>query len=108
MIQVQDRPRHKNPCNNIKAGREKANELEAKLRADGAFDPTKAGHWTMLPVNLYLKARFQHGELLFRSWRQQGIEDALPVFMGLIRYDRADREGCRQVISSLLLRLGRD
>jgi len=57
MIQVQDRPRHKNPCNNIKAGREKANELEAKLRADGGFDPTKAGHWTMLPVKLYLKAR---------------------------------------------------
>ena len=88
--QAADRSTHKNTCNTIKNGKKNADDLEVRLRADGFFDYTKAAHWTLPPAAIYLRARFMYGEFLIRSWRQQGVAEALKVFMDLIRYNRSD------------------
>ncbi|KAM7191938.1 hypothetical protein V8F20_009062 [Naviculisporaceae sp. PSN 640] len=108
--QVQDRPTHKSTCNQIKQAKEKADDFEAKLRADGVdFDsPEPESFWNATRQRMYLKARFLHGEMLIRSWRQQGIEDAAKLYMDILKLDRGDHQGCRQLIPGLLIRLNRD
>jgi hypothetical protein len=51
---------------------------------------------------------FVHGEMLIRSWRQQGIEDALAVYFEILRLNIHDNQGARYLIPGLYMWLGRN
>lgn len=118
--QAAEWPTHKNTCKTLKDARTKVRDEEAKLRADGpsaagdANTPpnlldTEAGNlWSWTAARPYLLALQMLGELLIRSWRQQGIEDALAVYLELLRLNKGDNQEARRVIPGLYLRLGRD
>ncbi|KAL2127663.1 hypothetical protein VTI74DRAFT_10334 [Chaetomium olivicolor] len=111
--QLRDRPTHKTTCKTIKNSKATVREIEAKLRSgqvvpENVLD-TEAGQlWRLGPVRPYLQAIFVQAETLVRSWRRQGIEDALDAYLKLLRLDRSDRQGARFLIPALYLRLGRD
>lgn len=115
--QVADRPTHKTTCNTIKRSKAKVQEEEAKLRTNATSDAntppnvldTEVGSlWIWKAARPYLQALFVHGETLIRSWRRQGIEDALTVYLDLLRLNKGDNQGSRFLIPGLYLRLGRD
>jgi hypothetical protein len=113
--QVANRPTHKTTCKTIKGTKTKVQEEEAKLRARSAGDAELPPNvlengrlWVWKPARPYMQALFLHGEMLIRSWRQQGIEDALAVFLEILRLNSGDNQGARFLIPSLYLRLGRN
>ncbi|KAM7212955.1 hypothetical protein V8F06_011659 [Rhypophila decipiens] len=106
--QAQDRPTHKGTCKAIKDAKKQADDIEGKLRAKNEFEINTGNFWRNIPQRLYLKARFIHAETLIRSWRRQGIEDALTIYLAMLQHDRADHQGCRHLIPALYIRLGRD
>ncbi|KAK0733167.1 hypothetical protein B0T26DRAFT_683029 [Lasiosphaeria miniovina] len=102
-------PTHKSTCNTIKNAKQVADDMEAKIRADGYYDHVPTAAFSDDPRRrMYIRARLTHAEMLIRSWRHQGIEDALTICQALVRLDRVDRESCRDLVPALLLRLGRD
>ncbi|KAK3311818.1 hypothetical protein B0H66DRAFT_609061 [Apodospora peruviana] len=107
--QWQDWSTHKSTCNTIKKAREEVDKIERKLRGNtpNPFDDQR-NFWDQIPTRLYLKARFLHAEMLIRSWRRQGIEDALAIYLDILRLDRGDHQGARNLIPALFLHLGRD
>ncbi|KAK4127870.1 hypothetical protein N657DRAFT_566773 [Parathielavia appendiculata] len=108
--QVSDRSTHKGTCNQIKGARTKVETLESKLRADAPeYLEAYAGRlWMFQPARDYLTAVANYGELLVRSWRRQGIEDALEVYLKILQLNRGDNQGVRDLIPALYIRLGRD
>ncbi|KAG7288460.1 hypothetical protein NEMBOFW57_004812 [Staphylotrichum longicolle] len=111
--QTADRPTHRTTCKTIKDSRTKIEDEEAKIRARPAYDlempvnvlddPAHVGRlWTWQPVRPYLH------EMLIRSWRQQGIEDALAVYLEILRLNINDNQGARFLIPALYMRLGRN
>ncbi|KAK4233109.1 hypothetical protein C8A03DRAFT_19743 [Achaetomium macrosporum] len=108
--QVSDRPTHKGTCKQIKDAKAEMIEMESRLRADTPnYLETYAGRlWFWPPGRLYLYAVYNYGELLVRSWRRQGIEDALDVYLRLLQLNQADQQSVRDLIPSLYIRLGRD
>ncbi|KAK4212577.1 hypothetical protein QBC37DRAFT_388682 [Rhypophila decipiens] len=106
--QAQDRPTHKGTCKAIKDAKKQTDDIEGKLRAKNEFEINPGNFWRNTPQRLYLNARFIHAETLIRSWRRQGIEDALAIYLGMLQHDRADHQGCRHLIPAPYIRLGRD
>ncbi len=100
-----------------KDSKAKVREEEAKLRANTTGDSntppdvldTELGNlWIWRGVRPYLQALFAQGEMLIRSWRRQGIEDALDLYLELLRLNKPDNQGARFLIPALYVRLGRD
>ena len=115
--QVADRPTHKTTCKTIKETKDKIDAEEAKLRARSAGDDglppnileAHGGRlWLWVPARPYLQAMFVHGEMLVRSWRQQGIEDALALYLDVLQKNTTDNQGVRHHIPALYMRLGRN
>ncbi|KAM7189661.1 hypothetical protein V8F33_009909 [Rhypophila sp. PSN 637] len=105
--QAQDRPIHKSTCKSIKDAKKRADDAEAMTRAHGNFESLQGDFWDHIK-RLYLKGRLIHRETLIVSRRQQGIEDALALFLMMLQHGRADHLGCRRLIPALYLQLGRD
>ncbi len=115
--QAADRPTHKTTCKTIKGTKDKIGEEEARLRARSAGDDglppnvleAHGGRlWLWIPARPYLMAMFVHGEMLIRSWRQQGIEDALALYLDVLQKNTVDNQGVRHHIPALYMRLGRN
>ncbi|EAQ83175.1 hypothetical protein CHGG_10993 [Chaetomium globosum CBS 148.51] len=113
--QTSDRPTHKTTCNTIKGTKTRLDEEEAKILARSAGDdelPANAMElgrlWLFQSARPYLRALYEHGEMLVRSWRQQGIEDALAVYLKLLRLNTSDNQAARHLIPALYIRLGRN
>ncbi|KAK3364672.1 hypothetical protein B0T25DRAFT_587834 [Lasiosphaeria hispida] len=106
--EVRDRGTYKPSCNTIKTTKQRADELEASLRAAGLYEPHAGRFWNHPVTRAYHRARFDHAQVLIRSWRRQGIEDALAIYLDLLQLDRGDHQACRQVVPALFLRLERD
>ncbi|KAH6846995.1 hypothetical protein B0I37DRAFT_135565 [Chaetomium sp. MPI-CAGE-AT-0009] len=112
--QASDRPTHKTTCNTIKGTKTRVEEEEAKLHARLAEDnddlPSNALEsgrlWVFHPARPYLEVLCKHGEILIRSWRQQGIEDALTVYLKLLQLNTVDNQAARFVVPALYMRLG--
>ncbi|KAL2019152.1 hypothetical protein VTK56DRAFT_10024 [Thermocarpiscus australiensis] len=116
--QVADRATHKNTCKTIKSAKTKVDEEEAKLRANTAggdddtppnvLDTQVGKLWLWRAARPYMTALQMYAEVLTRSWRQQGIEDALSVYLNMLRLNNGDNQGARYIIPGLYIRLGRD
>jgi hypothetical protein len=113
--QTSDRPTHKNTCNTIKGSKTRVDEEEAKLRARSEGDdklPPNAMDtgrlWVFRSARPYLRAVYEHAEILVRSWRQQGIEDALAVYLKLLKLNTGDNQAARYMVAVLYIRLGRN
>ncbi|KAK4443024.1 hypothetical protein QBC34DRAFT_417774 [Podospora aff. communis PSN243] len=109
--QVQDRPTHKSTCKTLSTHFKKAEVIKEKmLAADAdAFTSDHVGNFWMYEVpRSWLQARYAYAEMLIRSWRLQGIEEALAVYQEVMKFDRGDRQGVRRSVPGLLVRLGRD
>jgi hypothetical protein len=108
--QVSDRPTHKGTCKQLKEGKEAMEEAEARLRAlETDYLETYAGRlWEVGPTRLYLYTMSKYGELLIRTWRRQGIEDALSVYVKLLHLNPTDQQDIHDIVPALYIRLGRD
>ncbi|KAK4103877.1 hypothetical protein N658DRAFT_419568 [Parathielavia hyrcaniae] len=108
--QASDRSTHKGTCNQIKGARTEMERLESELRADAPtyLEGYARRLWVFMPARDYLMAMAKYGELLIRSWRRQGIEDALDVYLKILQLNEGDNHGVRDVIPALYIRLGRD
>ncbi|KAJ4286872.1 hypothetical protein N0V88_007886 [Collariella sp. IMI 366227] len=93
--QVKDHSTHKGTCKTFKGSKAKVTQLEAQLRfSQGGGMPadvlgTDVGNFCRWPA-------------------RQGIEDALNLYLSLLRPDHDDRQGARFLIPVLYIRLGRD
>jgi hypothetical protein len=114
--QTSDRPTHKTTCKTIKGTKTKVEEEEAKLHARVADDDDELPSdvldtgrlWAFKPARPYLQALFEHGEILVRSWRQQGIEDALTIYLKLLKLNTVDNQAARYLVPALYIRLGKN
>ncbi|KAK4183654.1 hypothetical protein QBC35DRAFT_393435 [Podospora australis] len=106
--QTQDWSTHKSTCKQISGARKKVEEEKAKI-PDAVFEERKGRCWAGNPdFRPYMKARYFHGELLIRSWRRQGIEDALENYLGMVHLNRGDNQSARDSVPPLYIRLGKD
>ncbi|KAK1826443.1 hypothetical protein QBC39DRAFT_21233 [Podospora conica] len=108
--QKADRATHRKTCDTIKNTKKQVDDIEARLRAQtpNPFEADRGSFWLSMTNRMYLKARYLHSEMQLRSWRQQGVEDAVDNYMGSMDLDRGDSQGIRFVVPWLFLRLGRD
>ncbi|KAK4160564.1 hypothetical protein QBC43DRAFT_381200 [Cladorrhinum sp. PSN259] len=84
--QAADWSTHKPTCKQISAARKKVEQEKAKADV----------------------ARLEYGNFLIRSWRRQGIENALKEYLAILEDNRGDHQSARSFIPSLYIRLGQD
>jgi len=110
------RSKHKAACNRIKKSRKALEREEAALRArpgdmlmpENVFD-TCVGHiWGLADTRDYMRARFAAADALLKVNTTAAVEKALNHFTDMLRLCRGDNMGVRNIIPSLLLRLGRE
>lgn len=108
--QAQDRPAHKAGCVAIKKKRSTVEDEEQKLRRlPGNIFDEGAGHfWGIHETRPYMRARYAFVEALIKVGTYDAIELAYENLIDMLRLCRGDNMGVRDVIPSLLLRLGRD
>jgi hypothetical protein len=108
--QVADRRTDKGTCKQIKDAKESMDAGEARLLAQNPnYKETFPGNlWQPIFGRLYLYTVYHYGETLLRSWRQQGIEDGLDVFLRLLQLNHADHQSVSDLVAPLYIRLGRD
>lgn len=108
--QKADRATHRKSCDTIKGTKKQVAALEARLRAQtpNPFEAERGRFWVSMTNRTYLKARFLHSEMQVRSWRRQGVEDAVDNLFGSMDLDRGDSQGIRFIIPFMFLRLDRD
>lgn len=108
--QKADRAIHRKSCDTIKGTKKQVADLEAGLRAQtpNPFEAERGRFWLSMTNFMYLKARLLHSEMQVRSWRRQGVEDAVDNLFGSMDLDRDDSQGIRFVIPFMFLRLNSD
>lgn len=115
--QVAHRDSHKLACNAVKKARNRYDYEEQALRAnpgDGFMLPadvfnTQVGHfWGILGTRDYMRARYALIEALKRIKTLDAVQTALDHLMDMLRLNRGDNMGVRDLVPALLLRLGRD
>ncbi|KAK4226031.1 hypothetical protein QBC38DRAFT_529641 [Podospora fimiseda] len=101
--QTQDWSTHKSTCKQISAAKKEVDNENVKAQAwltkntTPEHNPT-ANCWSYLELRPWLSARFIYGEFLIRSWRRQGIENALKEYFALLHDNRGDNQGAREMI----------
>lgn len=114
------RDSHKSACNAVKKARNRYDYEEQALRANPG-DPdddfglpadvfnTRVGHfWGILGTRDYMRARYALIEALIRIKTLDAVQTALDHLMDMLRLNRGDNMGVRDLVPALLLRLGRD
>lgn len=108
---------HKHTCNTVRRKRDHLECEEQALRAnpgDGCMLPadvfnTRVGHfWGILGTRDYLRARYGLIEALEKIKTFDAVQVALDHVMDILRLNRGDNMGVRDLAPPLLLRLGRD
>lgn len=114
--QLADRLGHKAACTSIKKTLDTLTRQEAQLRANpgdwmtpaNLFD-TQVGHfWGILDTRPYMRARFAHIEAMLSVKNYLAVEKAHEHVMDILRLNRSDNMGVRDLAPVLKLRLGRD
>ncbi|KAI8947763.1 hypothetical protein F4801DRAFT_559572 [Xylaria longipes] len=114
--QKKHRPKHKAACTFIIKSREKLEKEEATLRAHPGDIPPPTNvsengvgrFWVLTETRGYMKARFAAADALLQIDTIKAVEKALAHFQDMLRLCRSDDLGIRDIIPSLLLRLGRE
>ncbi|KAH7020754.1 uncharacterized protein B0I36DRAFT_25331 [Microdochium trichocladiopsis] len=114
--QAAHRRLHKDDCNKIKNSRAKlaAEEQALRARPPDLFLPadvftSSVGHfWGILDTRDYMRARHAALDALLRIDTGDAVEAALAHGLDMLRLCRSDNLGVRDIIPSLLLRLGRE
>ncbi|KAK3290992.1 uncharacterized protein B0H64DRAFT_411105 [Chaetomium fimeti] len=110
------RSKHKVACTTIKDTREKLEREEAALRdAAGSnfipadvFNSSVGRFWGILGTRDYMRARFNAADALLKVGTVAAVEKALDHLTDMLRLCRSDNMGVRDIIPSVLLRLGRE
>jgi hypothetical protein len=115
--QASHRSKHKLACNAVKQKRDHLESEEQKLRAqpaDDFFTPADVfdhhvGHfWGIMGTRDYMRAIFGVIEALRKISTLDATQTALDHAMNVLRLNRSDNMGVRNLIPALFLRLGRD
>ncbi|KAH7358398.1 hypothetical protein B0T11DRAFT_340700 [Plectosphaerella cucumerina] len=108
--QKDDRSRHKSYCNAIRNTRETLEREEAALWAQpGDMFITSVGDfWGVLGTRNYMRARFAAANALLQIHTIAAGELALAHFKDMMRLNRSDDMGVRNIIPPLLLRLDKE
>lgn len=110
------RPKHKSACVSIKKSQEKLEREEAALRAHpgdmitpaDVFENGVGRFWGILDTRDYMRARFSAADALLKVDTTAAVEKALAHFTDMLRLSRSDNMGVRDLVPSLMLRLGRE
>ena len=112
-----DREKHEVACNKFRKSRDIFEREEEKLRAtpgDGFMQPddvfgTSAGHfWDIPGTRNYMAARYAFVIATLKVNTVDAVKSALGHTMELVRLNRSDKMRVRDLVPTLLLRLGRD
>lgn len=117
--QTSHRTRHKRACNEIKKTQAELDRREAELRAPTTYLPasirpanpfeTCVGRfWRFASLRDYMMARYAAALALYKVKSRDAVEKSLEHFTDMLRLDRSDGQGVRDVIPHLMLRLGRE
>ena len=114
--QLAHRPKHKAACTAIKKSRETLEREEAALQAHRGdfmmpadiFNTGVGRFWGILGTRDYIRARFAAADALLQIDTAAAVEKALEHFTDMLRLNRSDNLGVRDIIPHLLLRLGRE
>lgn len=114
--QAQNRPAHKTACTAVKKKRSAMEEAEQTLRAmppsmmlpANVFEEGVGRFWGYLDTRPYMRARHALVEAQIRINTFDSIEAAYDNLWDMLRLCRGDNLGVRDLVPSLLLRLGRD
>ncbi|KAF2963868.1 hypothetical protein GQX73_g9699 [Xylaria multiplex] len=109
--QKDHRPKHKAACRSIVESRAKLEKEEAILRAhpgNNIFENGVGRFWGLTETRGYMRARFAAADALLQIDTIKAVEGALAHFQDMLRLCRSDNLGVRDIVPSLLLRLGRE
>lgn len=114
--QEKHRPEHKAACTSIVESRAELDKREAALRAHPGDILTPSNilengvgrFWGVVETHGYMTARFIAAEALLLIDTITAVEKALAHFQDILRLCRSDDLGVRDIVPSLLLRLGRE
>lgn len=115
--QAADRDNHKLACNAVKKHRERLEREEQALRAnpgDGFLLPadvftSSVGHfWGIYGTRDYIRARYCLIEAILEIKTFDAVKSALDHTVDLLRLNRGDNMGVRDLVPAMLLRLGRE
>lgn len=102
-------------CNAIKKCQKRVESEEEKPRNQQEFlltpnrFETSVGHfWGILETLTYMRARCALVEALSKIDTLDAVRSALSHLMDMLRLCRSDNMGVRDIISSLMLRLGKE
>ncbi|GAP86908.1 putative zinc finger domain-containing MYND-type [Rosellinia necatrix] len=114
--QKKHRPEHKAACTSIIKSRAKLEKEDAALRTHpgdfltpaNIFEVGVGRFWGMIGTRDYMRARFAAANALLQIDTIKAVEKALAHFQDMLRLCRSDNLGIRDIVPSLLLRLGRE
>ncbi|KAK0719115.1 hypothetical protein B0H67DRAFT_642499 [Lasiosphaeris hirsuta] len=103
-------------CGLAPQGCPKLDREETELRAKPAgsllpadvFNTSVGQFWGILDTRNYMRARFAAADALLKVETRVAVKRALGHFMEMLRLCRADNLGVRDIVPTLLLRLGRE
>ena len=109
-------PTHKAVCITIKRSREVLEREEADLRAHpgdvmlpvDVFNTAVGKFWGIYGTRDYMRARFEAVDALLRLDTVAAVEQAVEHLTDMLRLNRSDNMGLRDIVPNLLLRLDRE
>lgn len=109
---------HKVACNAVKQKRDHLENEERALRADpgdggfmqpaNVFDNSVGHFWGILGTRDYMRARYALIEALRKVSTFDATQESLDHCLDILRLNRSDNMGVRDLVPVLFLRLGRD
>lgn len=116
--QVEDRPKHKRFCTEVKKAQAKLDAEDTRLRnmqgdwmtpTNPLENPDAIGHfWGIVEMRNYMRARYALIEAQLDFSTRGAVEATMEHVMDLFRLCRSDNMGDRNLAPSLFLRLGKD
>jgi hypothetical protein len=114
--QASDWPQHKQTCTPIKKTRNKvATEVDLlnampdswMFRAK-PFENSVGHFWGIVDTRDYMRARYDHVEALLKIKNRTAVQTALDHLRDMLRLNRSDNMGLRDLVPALYLRLDRE
>ncbi|RDL41109.1 uncharacterized protein BP5553_01088 [Venustampulla echinocandica] len=114
--QVAHRHDHKAGCKGVAKATRRADHEEEKLRnlppnmfvPPDVFENQVGSFWGILETRDYMRARFAIVKELEETQTRSSVQSQLDVIMDLLRLNRSDNMGARDMVPALMLRLGKD
>lgn len=114
--QAGDWQQHKATCTPTKKTRNKlTSEIEilnttpsSFMFTERPFENSVGQFWGILDTRDYMRARYAHVEALLKAKNRTAVQTALDHLLDMLRLNRSDNMGVRDIIPTLYLRLGRD